>query len=578
MVKRFILIVCVSIAAFGLWSQAPVVRAGVQNDAVTAGRQVVAIAADSTEELWPEYSDALIAPDLPLGGEMSALAAAPRSPGYFQTSEYMAGSVAVGLVLVESDGSLDPSTEDWTLAEKQQVYNEVTAGLDWWASQEPRAHLSFVYDDHFSDPLPTGLEPISRPHTDQERWVADAMGKLGYNDPYYLTRVRAYTNDLRATYKTDWAFVIFVVDSSNDSDQSFSDGWFAYTYLGGPFLVMTYGNGGYGPDDMKAVTAHETGHIFYALDQYHDAQIPCASRSGYLGVETQNSEYGDCVSGVESIMRGVSAYPFGALDRYAAEQVGWRDSDGDDILDPLDTDLPIQIDAVTLSGNRVTVSGTTQIIPYERDSPSFARPSVTINTLTGVQYRFDGGDWQPATAEDGAFDELTEDYYFSAASLSPGQHSVEVTASDSAGNVSAIYATKIISVPDSTGGGPPAAGEPAFTVFLPLVQSASVQAPSYEGDWQGTTSQQRAIMFTVHDNAITLFGVSYVIGNCFASGYSPAQSAISEGAFSLVVWGGNYSLAIQGIFSSDTTASGELQATMRACGEDIDVSWNVTKQ
>jgi hypothetical protein len=572
MVRRFILAVGIGIAVFGMWPRAAITQARAQNSVATP--QAVAVAVGLGEH--PGYSDALIAPDLPTGSEVSALAAAPVTPGYFQTSEYMAGAVAVGIVLVESDGSLDPSTEDWSPAEKQQVYDEIAAGLDWWASREPRAHLSFVYDDHFSDPLPVGLEPINHPHTDQERWVADAMGKLGYDAPGYIGRVRDYANDLRVTYKTDWAFAIFVVDSSNDGDQSFSDDWFAYAYLGGPFLVMTLGNGGYGLDNMEAVTAHETGHIFYALDQYRDAQVSCTARSGYLGIETQNSEYGNCASNAESIMRGVSAYPAGALDRYAAEQVGWRDSDGDDILDPLDTDMSIQIDAVAISNNRVVVSGTAQIIPYQRNSPSFA-PSVIINTLTGVQYRLDGGEWQPATASDGAFDGSMESYYFSTASLSPGRHNVEVVAADSAGNVSALHATRIISVPDPAAGGL-TAGEPTFSVFLPIVQLTRVQAPSYEGAWQGTTFQQKAIAFTVHDNAITLFGVSYTIGNCFVSGYSYTQAAISGGTFSLAVLDGNRSITIQGAFSSDATVSGSLQATAAGCGDPINVAWNATRQ
>jgi hypothetical protein len=336
-----------------------------------------------------DYNDALIAPDLPPVSGIALAASSTITPGYYQTSEYMAGSVAVGIVLVESDGSVDPSTEDWTDSEKQLVFDEIVAALDWWAGLEPRANLTFVYDDHFSDPLPTGVEPISRPYTDQQYWVADAMSGLGYDAASYFTRVRDYNNDLRATYQTDWAFTIFVVDSSADDDNRFSDGYFAYAYLGGPFMVMTYGNNGYGPANVDAVAAHEIGHIFYALDQYYSAQQPCTRRSGYLDVENQNSKYGDCASDVDSVMRAPMAYTIDAIDPYAAGQVGWRDSDGDDILDPLDTDLPISIESIALDGASATVSGTTSIAPY----PSPSRASVTINTLTGVQYRFDGDDY-----------------------------------------------------------------------------------------------------------------------------------------------------------------------------------------
>ena len=408
---------------------------------------VMVVQADSgsTQELLP---DAFVAPDLP-AGSMRLAATSSVTPGYYQTSEYMAGSVAVGIVLVQCNGSLDPCTENWTAEEKQLVYNKIVAATRWWASLEPRAHLSFVFDDHFSNPLPTRVEPITRPYTDMGYSIADTMGALGYSAPSYLTRVRDYTNQLRVTYHTDWAFTIFVVDSSNDSDGRFSGGYFAFACLGGPFLVMTYNNSGYGPDNMDIVAAHEMGHIFYALDQYHNALQYCTIRSGYLSVENQNSGYGSCTLNVSSIMRNpMMAYPDKAIDPYAAGQIGWHDSDGDGILDPLDVELPVGMTVISQNSSSVMVSGTAKIVPYL--SP--ARPSVTINTLTGVRYHFDKGDWQQATADDGAFDGATEGYHF-AASLKPGRHALEVAALDSAGNVSAIYATGAITILDAIDGG-----------------------------------------------------------------------------------------------------------------------------
>jgi hypothetical protein len=166
-------------------------------------------------------------------------------------------------------------------------------------------------------------------------------------------------------------------------------------------------------------------------------------------VENQNSGYGSCTLNVSSIMRNpIIAYTNKAIDPYAAGQIGWPDSDGDGILDPLDTELPVDVTTISQNSNRVMVSGTAEIIPYS--SPT--RPNVAINTLTGVRYRFDKGDWQQATAEDGAFDGTTERYHF-AASPKPGLHALEVAALDSAGNVSTIYATGTITVLDAIDGG-----------------------------------------------------------------------------------------------------------------------------
>jgi hypothetical protein len=429
--KKLILALSVAIVASGLWS--PISAAHSE---------------DLDEELpgLPDnLDDAFIAPDMPSTVAMALASGDSIRPGYYQTSAYMAGSVTVGIILMESDGSVDPSTEDWTVDERQQVFEEIVAALDWWTAQEPRARLRFVYDDHFSMPLPTGVEPISRPYQDQQLWITDAMSALGYQADSYFTRVRDYNNDLRATYQTDWAFTIFVVDSSADRDSQFSNGYFAYAYLGGPFMVMTYGNGGYGPDNMDAVAIHEIGHIFCALDQYYSARQPCGRRSGYLDVENQNSEYGDCASDVQSIMRAPMAY---TIDLYAAGQIGWRDSDGDDILDPLDTALPITITSLSLEGGSVVVEGAAEIVPY----PSPNQASVTINTLIGVQYRFDEGEWQAAMADDGAFDGTAERYRF-AASPSPGRRQLEVAAVDSAGNVSDVYAVATVTILDPIDGG-----------------------------------------------------------------------------------------------------------------------------
>ena len=93
-------------------------------------------------------------PPPPEPGALHAFSSAP-TPQYDETSEYFIGRVAVGIVLPESDGSLDPSTEDWTEAERALVLSKITAALDWWAAREPNAHLTFVYDDGTAAPYAT---------------------------------------------------------------------------------------------------------------------------------------------------------------------------------------------------------------------------------------------------------------------------------------------------------------------------------------------------------------------------------------------------------------------------------------
>jgi len=72
-----------------------------------------------------KYDDFLIAPDLPDRSLRDALGSiASSSPGYYETSEYLIGSVAVGVVLLQSNGSSEPSTEYWSYTRQLEVVNE----------------------------------------------------------------------------------------------------------------------------------------------------------------------------------------------------------------------------------------------------------------------------------------------------------------------------------------------------------------------------------------------------------------------------------------------------------------------
>ncbi|MBN1579539.1 MAG: hypothetical protein JXA89_02465 [Anaerolineae bacterium] len=389
-----------------------------------------ASAGASLQGLEAELVDDVLEAPLPVESQSSS----DPIPGYTQTSEYMIGRVAVGIVLPESDGSIDVSFEDWTGDERALALSEIVSALDWWAAREPNANLTFVYDDGTAAPIPTSYEPIIHSISSQHLWISEVMENKGYSGLSYFDQVRQYNNALRDRYDTDWAFTILCVDSSADQDNRFADSYFAYAYRYGPFMVITYGNNGYGPNNMDAVVAHEVGHIFGALDQYVGAKQECTQQSGYLGVENQNSMYGSCESDVDSIMRGqVWPYMYEAVDDYARGQIGWRDSDGDGILDPVDT--PYRVTSASYVAhatlpNVLTFTGNVQGDPY----PSPLRSSVTINRIAGVQYRVNGEPWIDAQAVDGVFDSYAEDFAFTTWPLPTGDSAFELRVVDSAGN------------------------------------------------------------------------------------------------------------------------------------------------
>ena len=316
----------------------------------------------------PIIGDMMIVPENFKINSVTPLRSLISEVGFYDTSEYMIGEIAVGIIFVESNGKIDTDSQNWETDEENKVISEIKEGLNWWAAREPDAKLSFKYDIHYK--VPTDYEPI-----------------------------------------------------------------------------------GYGIENMDAVIAHETGHIFYALDQYYNAHQQCTKISGYLGVENQNSAYpyGACTSNVDSIMRSqISPYTDGALDTYARQQVGWKDADSDGIPDIIDFIPVSKLNPYTsdrTNDNTPTYSGrSTATATYPSTNPYGSKNAITINKIKDVQYRLDGASWTDALPSDGAFNSNIEDFTFTTPALSVGIHTIEVRALNNAGNLETVYANDTITI------------------------------------------------------------------------------------------------------------------------------------
>lgn len=349
------------------------------------------------------------------------------APGTNQTSEFMIGKIAVGIILPESTGN----TENWSDTRRNQVFSEIVTAMNWWVTQGgAKANLTFIYEQRFN--VPTQYEPITMSGmSDEATWVADVLGNMGYTSGAASTRARSYDNYLRTTYGTDWAFCFIVVDSLNDSDGKFNDGYFAWAYLGGPYSILTYDNNGYGINGMDTVARHETGHIFLAGDEYCTPGYACCDFNyyGYLNIYNGNCESNNPAS-IECVMKRNS----NAICDYTRGQIGWKDSDYNAKYDPIDNTVTLEIkNTPTPDANRrVTFTGTATDVPC--NSPT--RTEVNINKITTVRYRIDGGSWQAANTDDGAYDEDVENFTFTTPPLSLVYHTIEIEAVSSSGNVS----------------------------------------------------------------------------------------------------------------------------------------------
>ncbi|OGL42935.1 MAG: hypothetical protein A2161_09220 [Candidatus Schekmanbacteria bacterium RBG_13_48_7] len=354
----------------------------------------------------------------------------PYGASWEDTSEYFLHRIAVGIVLMESTGHV----EDWTTAERDKFVAEAQAAMDWWVIQAPDADLSFVYEVNYGS---TDHEPITESLSlDERTWIQQILTRppfsYTYADP--LVNATQYNNDLRDRYNTDWAFIIFAADDTNDADKLFADFYFGWGYYGGPWLVMTYGNDGYGTENLDHSIAHEVGHIFYAIDEYAGSMKPCNYRSGYLNYENQNSREGTCLIHVDCIMAELS---HSQRCYYTVGQVGQTDSDSDHIPDILDT-FPSSTLTEYLpdptTNDTPPYTGSSHVNPLNNLNPRGSGHDITLNTISQVQYRVDSGPWIDADPVDAAFDSPVESFTFTTATLSTGTHLIQVRARNSEGN------------------------------------------------------------------------------------------------------------------------------------------------
>jgi len=362
------------------------------------------------------------------------------------TSEFLAGSVSVNLILVQSDGTIDLSTEKWTADREQAVATQVVAGLDWLRSQEPAANLSFVYHviaGRLDSTARTGYEPVSRKadpmgSTGEDLWVGQILTKRGYTSGDRWVRSRALANDTRREDRTDWGVNVFVVDSLADIDGRFADGYFAYSWIGGSHLVMTYDNQAWGIDRMNQVMRHEILHSFFAYDEYSGSGCTCTEHRGYLdGVN------GNCRSCNAAATACVMDSNTSAMCSNTRRQIGWTDLDGDGADDVIGEDPVTVLDTppATVCGG-VLLTGQGSVVAATNRNPAGVTPkvSISVNRLSGVEWRADGGSWAPADPSDGAWGDYVE-VFKATVLLSPGTYNLDLRTVDDHGNTDLTPAT-----------------------------------------------------------------------------------------------------------------------------------------
>lgn len=397
----------------------------------------------------------------PVPGAQRSQSKTPTGSNANDTSEFMLGSVTVAILLPESDGTIDPSSEDWASWMIDSLVSRVQQGASWWQSHPLGGDLSFVF--HTEPLIPTPYEPITHnaftSASLETLWTEGLFDTLGFTTGNTFQSGRDYLNDLRTTYDTDWAVAVIVANSKNDADGRFATFNYGFSYFGGPYLVMTWDNGNIGASGMNAVMAHEFAHSWYALDEYNGGGSSCGALAGYEQYENQNSLHGGpCATDDLCIMRNTltSAYNANAACTYTLGQLGMGDNDTDFIGNLLDTEPSSLLDPIadTIGTYTPTFSGSSFVNPIANLNPRGEGNDITLNTIQSVEYRLDGGSWIAATAVDGLFDGAGEAFTFTTASLTETTHIVETRATNSEANAELAFPADTFYVPDALPPGP----------------------------------------------------------------------------------------------------------------------------
>lgn len=111
----------------------------------------------------------------------------------------------------------------------------------------------------------TGYEPMLHSSGEVSLWVDQILTNFGYGSGTALDKAAAFNTWARSHFGTDDAFSAFVEYNPEPAPDQFKDGKSAWAYWGGPFLQVLFRSYGW---SMDRTFAHETGHIFYACDEY----------------------------------------------------------------------------------------------------------------------------------------------------------------------------------------------------------------------------------------------------------------------------------------------------------------------
>jgi len=253
--------------------------------------------------------------------------AASQSPG---NSDQMTGKVRFNGIFVESDGAIDPNTYTWACADVSTIVSEISASLTFWSSKALTYGVPLTYFINYFRPpqcpggtkfVLTSYEPILHAQSQDSLWIEDIMCNFGFCTGNKFTDTSNF-NAFRRTVSpvTNWSATSFIGYNPSPAPTTFTDGFFAYAYRGGPYSQLLFRNDGWAITQYHLVNSHETGHLFGQYDEYAASGCSNCTSGDSAGNNTVDGNCQNCNSGsVPCMMR----FNESALCGYSIGTIGW---------------------------------------------------------------------------------------------------------------------------------------------------------------------------------------------------------------------------------------------------------------
>ncbi|MDT8325750.1 MAG: hypothetical protein RRA94_16670, partial [Bacteroidota bacterium] len=180
------------------------------------------------------------------------------------TSDVMVGTSTVAVFCVRNTQAQQQGVPDWTEELRSAAMARVLTNLAWWSDMAASYGIvkSFTVREFSPDDAVCAVDfDPTEGYENGDAWVLDRrfqqpiMTALGYGSANTSLSMRAFCHDLRTAEATDWAYAAFLLTGANTVR--------GHAFIGGPATVMAASQLGAG-----LLFAHETGHIYHALDEY----------------------------------------------------------------------------------------------------------------------------------------------------------------------------------------------------------------------------------------------------------------------------------------------------------------------